>query len=164
MNLIELKDILDKDNFTTKYFEPSKELPFDRLNIILPTDTDDNLVLETLFTQGIDQIMEGFRLYQYFVRLPFDIPQDKIEDMKTLILKMNIGLPMIGFGLNEEDSYLYFKSISLVPNKDDVSKDLIDVLIENIYLISFIFTRFYKMIKDCSSGKLSLEKALKKLV
>jgi hypothetical protein len=164
MKLIDLKEILDKDDFTTAYFEKSDKLPFDRLNVILPTKEKDKLVLELLFTPGMDEILKGFRLFQYFVRLPFEIDPDTKEAMKSFILKMNMGLPMMGFGFNEEDNYIFFKSINMIPNKDDISEDLKSVVVENVYMISFIMNRFYQLIKDLAKGKIHLAKALKKLV
>lgn len=164
MNLQSLKEILDKDDFTTFYFEKSNKLPFDRLNLILPTDVKDQLVLEMIYTPGMDKILKGYKLFQYFVRLPFDLQDERIEDLKTFILKLNMGIPMMGFGLNEEDKYIYFKSISMIPNKEELSDDLQAVIVENIYMIGFLLNRFYDVTKGLATGKKSLEKTLKKLV
>jgi hypothetical protein len=164
MNIQKIKALLDNDNFTTSYFEATKELPFERLNLIMPTEIKDQLILEMLYSPDIDEVIMGYRLFQYFVRLPFDVEESQLEQIKSLILKINMGIPLMGFGVNEDDRYVYFKSILLIPNHEEISDDLKSVLSENVYMISFIFNRFYPMVKDLASGKISLEKALKKLV
>ena len=164
MTLKDLKEILDKDNFTTFYFDKSDKLPFDRLNVLLPVNLKQEIVLEMVYTLGMDEVLKGFRLFQYFVRLPFDLDTNCKEAMKTFILKLNIGIPMMGFGYNEEDNYVFFKSIHMIPNKDDISGDMKSVLTENIYMIGFIINRFYPLIKDVGEGKIELAKALRKLV
>lgn len=164
MDILQIKEIFDNDNFTTSYFERTKALPFERVNLIMPTELKDQLLLEMLYSPDIDEVMMGFRLFQYFVRLPFDIDEGMLENIKKLVLKINMGLPLMGFGVNEDDQYLYFKHIQLIPNKQDIAEDLKEVVVENVYMISFIMNRFYPMMKDVAHGKLSLEKALRKLV
>lgn len=164
MNLLKIKEILDQEGFTTSYFEKNDQLPFERLNLILPTNLKDKLILEMIYTPGMDQILDGFRLFQYFVRLPFDIQTSQIEALKTYILKLNMGIPMMGFGFNEKGNYIYFKSNILVPNKDEIDEDLLKVIVENIYMVGFLLNRFYDLTLNLATGKSSLEKTLKKLV
>lgn len=163
MDLLTFKEILDTENFTTSFFEKSKELPFDRLNAIMPTDLSDKLLVEMIFPPGTDDFIKDFRLFQYFVRLPIGFAEGQMDELKRYILKLNMGLPLMGFGLNEEDQYIYFKSITLVPDKDKPDHDVIRTLVENIYLIGFIFTRFYEDIKKLAAGKVRAEKLMKKL-
>lgn len=164
MNLIDFKEILDKDDFTTAYFEKNKQLPFDRLNVVLPVDLPDKIILEMLFSPGMDAILKGFKLFQYFVRLPFDLDSEAIPDLKSFLLKLNMGIPLMGFGLNEEDGYLYFKSLIMIPNQETISEDLVSVMHENVYLVGFIFNRFYPLIRKVATGEIELNKALKQLV
>ncbi|MCF8361025.1 MAG: hypothetical protein K9G70_00235 [Prolixibacteraceae bacterium] len=164
MELLELKEILDDDNFTTAYFEKTEKLPFDRLNVILPDNIDEQLILEILYAPGMEEILEGFRLLQYFVRLPFAVDEGQIESLMTFILKLNMGIPMQGFGINEEDKYVYFKFITMVPERENISNDLKEVLVENVYMSGFLLNRFYETLKKLANGGMSLKKALKELV
>jgi hypothetical protein len=164
MNLLDFKKHLDKDNFTTKYFEHTKELPFDRLNLILPLKKQSNIVLEMLYTPGLGGILKDFKLLQYFVRLPIDFEAELLEPVKSLVLKLNMGIPLMGFGVNENDRYIYFKCVSMVPDTNQPSEDMLKVLIENVYMTGFIFDTFYDLIENVALGKKTLDEALKDLV
>jgi len=163
MKLLDFKEYLDKDNFTTKYYEHTKELPFDRLNLILPLKKQSNLVLEMLYTPGLAGILKDFKLLQYFVRLPLEFDAQTLEPIKSLIFKLNMGIPLMGFGVNEDDLYIYFKSVTMVPNTNQASEDTLRVLIENVYMIGFIFDTFYELIENIATGKITLAETLKDL-
>jgi hypothetical protein len=164
MKLSDFKEYLDKDNFTTKYFEHSKELPFDRLNLILPLKNHSNIVLEMLYTPGLGGILKDFKLLQYFVRLPLELDIEALEPVKSLILKLNMGIPLMGFGVNEDDQYAYFKTVSMVPNTNAVNDETLKVLVENVYMIGFIFDTFYDFIENVATGKKTLEETLRDLI
>ena len=153
MDLVQIQEALDSENLTTVLEEATEQIPVDRLLIELPReDSSQELQLELLFIPGLDEELEGKKLLQFFVYMPVEISQSARDELKTAILDVNLNLPLMAFGLDTENQFVYFRHVAMF-GKDLAAKDL-EVVTELVWMVYYVVESSYERIELAASGRM----------
>lgn len=150
---MELKDIqnaLESDNFETALQPAGEHAPMERLLVLLPNDDRDDLVVELLFIPGIEKEMESSKLLQFFVPIPCDIREQSQVELMKLLLKLNINLPLPAFGFHEEQDFVYYKYVMPLSLQDSAND--LGTIVEAIWLIAYFIELYCPTIVATATG------------
>jgi hypothetical protein len=157
--LKELGAYLEKDQFTVSYVHHSKEVPVDRLVVILPIAYKEGLMLE-LFVSNTGKELEPYEILNYHINFQMKASTACLSDIKELILYIDQISLVNGFGIDIDDHTLFYRYRMLVNPADTVTPKLVT---ETIYLISFQLENFLRIIDKVNDGNLKIAEAKEKI-
>lgn len=142
MDLRTIKKHLEKEGFTTSLEPATEDAPLDQLFVLLQLDEPEvELILELAYVPGIEDELDDIKLLQFYAGLPFAVDEASIDRWMRLVLKSNLALPMMGFGINEEDGYLYFRFVLPLPKKPSNADRAL--VVQSAWMVFFLVERFY---------------------
>lgn len=150
MDLTAIKELLQAEGFEAAFQTATTEAPVDQLFVLLNLSDDASLALEMLYVPGLDEELEGTRLLQYFVRLPFEV--DGTEDqLSRLLAQVNAIAPLVGFGMKEQERMVYFRHVAVMPRDAGVTEAV--VIKETVWLINYLVDTYLGVIGSVASGR-----------
>jgi len=105
-----LEKVLTEDVYKIQRHAATADTP-DYLEVRL----DDDYELQALVLPGLESELPDVRLLQLYIPLPIDVSRDKHEAVRAALTQVNFDVPLMGFNLHEELSFLYFRTVQVVP-------------------------------------------------
>ena len=141
----QLLKILNEE-FTAHLIEPAGDVGLEQIFIELPNDNKGRVrQLELVILPDED----GICFLQYFIAIPIAIQSEKINDLSRLVLKINSKLPLVGFGLLEDNPLLYFRCVVPCPNQPLSD----DIYVHTAHTILYIIDNFGPIIESLVNGE-----------
>jgi hypothetical protein len=131
----------------------SRESPIDQLLIAMETgDPEHTFNLEIcLLPEGVDP-----PVLQLFILLPFSFQPPCIPDLCRLIVHINNELPLLGFGLLEDPSFVFFRHL-LPFNPESLDPEFVVSL---ALQMTFSIECFFEVLEGIASGRINYNEAI----
>ncbi len=130
-----LEKVLAEDEFKVQRHAVTAETP-DYLEARL----DDDFELQAVVLPGLESELPDVRLLQLYIPLPIDVSRDKHEAVRSALTQVNFDVPLMGFNLHEEMSFLYFRTVQVVPASPDVGTGA--TLLDMVSIAHYLVTRY----------------------
>ena len=101
---------------------------------------DDDYELQAVVLPGLESELPDVRLLQLYIPLPIDVSRDKHEAVRRALTQVNFDVPLMGFNLHEEMSFLYFRTVQVVPASPDVGTGA--TLLDMVSIAHYLVTRY----------------------
>ncbi|MEG4304912.1 hypothetical protein [Microcoleus sp. D3_18a_C4] len=154
MQLQEIQQLLRSEKFTTSLKPADENIPIDQLFVALNGE-EAEYVLELVYVPNLENQLENVKLLQFFVRLPCEVELSATEEIKNLVLHLNVNTPLMGWGFQEDLELLYFRHILVVPNLSGANTQT--VITQTVWLIFYLLETFYPVIASIATGEKSFE-------
>ena len=116
MNLPVVAAEMVKDGLEAVFHEATEELPSDRIDIeIEVSGFDEPLSLQVTEIDIDREAMPEVEMYQIWAGLPQTLTADDLSDAISRLPALNILTPLIGFNVNEDEGFAYFRHVGLAP-------------------------------------------------
>jgi hypothetical protein len=137
------------DEFPVQALPPSDDAPLGQLAVALDPDEQgrDRAVYLLLVPPINDEDLYGL---QYFAPLPFSVSDQDLGDLARLILLINTAVPLVGFGLSEENGMAFFRCI--LPAAQGRALDPSEAL-HTLWMIFSLLDRFSETIEAVAMGQ-----------
>ncbi|MDQ1748588.1 MAG: hypothetical protein QOD07_2851 [Frankiaceae bacterium] len=130
-----LEKVLGEDSFKVQRHPATGDTP-DHLEVRL----DDDYELQAVVLPGLESELPDVRLLQLYIPLPIDVSPDKHEAVRSALTEVNFDVPLMGFNLHEEMSFLYFRTVQVVPASPDVGTGA--TLLDMVSIAHYLVTRY----------------------
>lgn len=130
-----LEKVLSDDAFKVQRHPATAETP-DYLEARL----DDDYELQAVVLPGLESELPDVRLLQLYIPLPIDVARDKHDVVRSALTQVNFDVPLMGFNLHEEMSFLYFRTVQVVPASPDVGTGA--TLLDMVSIAHYLVTRY----------------------
>jgi len=110
---------------------------------------DDDYELQALVLPGLESELPDVRLLQLYIPLPIDVSRDKHEAVRAALTQVNFDVPLMGFNLHEELSFLYFRTVQVVPASPDVGTGA--TLLDMVSIAHYLVTRYAEPLAELAS-------------
>ena len=131
--------------YCAQTLEASEEVPYNHLVVQLNADYNERyLQLEMMNMPKIDET----EVLQYFVLLPYRMKKSNVNDLARFVHILNEQLPIAGFGIKEENSWVYFRHLSTLMS-DEIDGMRVINLIE---VLSYFISRFGQILEEVAEG------------
>lgn len=154
MQLQEIQQLLSSEKFTASFTPADDNIPLDRLFVALNGDAGEYL-LELVYVPNLENQLENVKLLQFFVHLPCEVELSATEEIKNLVLHLNVNTPLMGWGFQEDLELLYFRHVLVIP--DPSGPDTQAVIVQTVWLIFYLLETFYPNIASIATGEKSFE-------
>ena len=157
MNLLTIKDLL-VDNGIEAIFQPANEtMVLSRVVSRLASEENPKLTAEMVYLP-LEGEAEAIKLLQVFVKFPYVISANRLNDVRILLNHLNLYLPLPAFSYHETEGYVYYKYIATIPQGDFENQR--DYFLEMFYLYSYLIDTYYIFILQVAIGGMSLKEAI----
>jgi hypothetical protein len=130
-----LEKVLSDDAFKVQRHPATADTP-DYLEARL----DDDYELQAVVLPGLESELPDVRLLQLYIPLPIDVSRDKHDTVRAALTQVNFDVPLMGFNLHEEMSFLYFRTVQVVPASPDVGTGA--TLLDMVSIAHYLVTRY----------------------
>jgi len=130
-----LEKVLTEDVFKVQRHAATADTP-DYLEVRL----DDDYELQAVVLPGLESELPDVRLLQLYIPLPFEVSPGKHEAVRSALTTVNFDVPLMGFNLHEEMSFLYFRTVQVVPASPDVGTGA--TLLDMVSIAHYLVTRY----------------------
>jgi hypothetical protein len=110
---------------------------------------DDDYELQAVVLPGLESELPDVRLLQLYIPLPFEVASTKHESVRSALTKVNFDVPLMGFNLHEEMSFLYFRTVQVVPAVPDAGTGA--TLLDMVSIAHFLVTRYAGTLAEIAS-------------
>lgn len=154
---LEQIDAAFRAEFPTQMLPPSGDAPLGQLVVALDPDEQgrDRAVYLLLIPPINEDDLYGM---QFFAPLPFQASGGGCGDLARLLLLINSTVPLVGFGLSEENGWIFFRCI--LPVAQGRSLDPVEAL-HTTWMIFSMMDRFSDTIESVSAGRKDFAQARK---
>ncbi|MDQ1685440.1 MAG: hypothetical protein QOC82_2177 [Frankiaceae bacterium] len=136
-----LEKVLSEDVYKVQRHAATAETP-DYLEARL----DDDFELQAVVLPGLESELPDVRLLQLYIPLPIDVSTDKHEAVRSALTQVNFDVPLMGFNLHEEMSFLYFRTVQVVPASPDVGTGA--TLLDMVSIAHYLVTRYVEPLAE----------------
>lgn len=144
-----------EDEFTVELVPAGAEVSEDQLFVDLEADEQGRARrLELILLPHEDELF----YLQFFVLLPFEATASRAADLARLIARINLKLPLVGFGMNEDEAWLFYRAIMPCSNAELDA----DLVLSNAWMVAYLVERFSDIIEDVATGASSLDEAFER--
>ena len=152
-----------ENGYFTELFGPTEAIPFKTViavNQEIPEISNCKFLINSV--PGDYYEVDGFNQEDVFIQLsvtlPIDVKEEGVADLARLLLLLNKGLELPGFGLSEPDEACYFKHV-LRCQRQTVETSKILALTDYTELI---LSMFLSAIQEVAEGKITLNEYIKR--
>lgn len=92
---------------------------------------------------------------QYFVLLPFSLEPARTADLARLLARINLRVPLVGFGMSEDDGWVFFRAIAPCPRQELDP----EVVVSTAYMAYYLVEQIADVIEPVAAGDGALEDA-----
>jgi hypothetical protein len=136
-----LEKVLTDDVYKVQRHAATAETP-DYLEARL----DDDFELQAVVLPGLESELPDVRLLQLYIPLPIDVSRDKHDAVRAALTQVNFDVPLMGFNLHEEMSFLYFRTVQVVPASPDVGTGA--TLLDMVSIAHYLVTRYAESLAE----------------
>lgn len=154
MQLQEIQQLLRVERFTTSFKPADENIPLEQLFVALNGDRGE-YVLELVYVPHLENQLENVKLLQFYVHFPCEIKLSATQDIKNLVLHLNVNTPLMGWGFQEDLELLYFRHVLVIPELS--GPDTQAVIVQTVWLIFYLLETFYPNIASIATGEKSFE-------
>jgi hypothetical protein len=154
MRLQQIEQLLNSEIFTSEFKPADERIPLDRLFVHLNGDQSEYL-LELVYVPGLENQLENVKLLQFYVHIPGEVELSATEDIKKLVLHLNVNTPLMGWGFQEELELLYFRHILVISDSSGEGNQA--VIVQTVWLIFYLLESLYSTIKSIAMGEKHFE-------
>ncbi len=116
MDLAALCDVLDADGLTAVFEPESAEFDADRVDVALEIEGfADPLTLQITQVETNPDTLPDLEMAQLYAPIPIEFDEDSVQAILEVLPDVNEAVPLIGFNLHLEESFVYFRHVMLVP-------------------------------------------------
>ena len=159
--LQQLYEYFNKNERDVTYESASSIIPYDLIKLKIYSQLNGKSIfwpVELSFLPGLEQEIKGAYIMQCFVPVLVQVPVSLNETLAVMINRINTRLPLVGFGLLEPHSILYFKHNLLLPYS---SQSIITkIMQETLTMISYLLFNFFEAFLDVVTNKKTVEEAI----
>ena len=101
---------------------------------------DDDYELQALVLPGLESELPDVRLLQLYIPMSLDVSPAKHDAVRKALTQVNFDVPLMGFNLHEELSFLYFRTVQVVPASPDVGTGA--TLLDMVSIAHYLVTRY----------------------
>ena len=151
---IPIQAAFEAEEFETEILPRNEEVPVDRLLVGLGADDQEReRIMELAITEpeGDEQ-----PLLQFFVLLPFSATEDTFHETMRIIMRLNMNIPLMGFGISDENGMIFFRHVTVIPDEGLPQQWYSECL----FLIGFSVDEFSPMIEQVASGEKTFEQII----
>lgn len=169
--LYELAAALHSADFEARVMPLGEKLPEGHLLVYLgQDDRGRDFYMQLLFLQDLQRAVEGddsrppeqepeLDYLQFYTALPLEVQQDAFPDLARLILRLNWGIPLGGFGLNEDERSIYLREVMLCRDgKADPG-----MVVETVEDMLDSLQEYVVVLEEVASGSKTIEQVLSEL-
>jgi len=135
----QILDLLEKV-LTEDVYKVQRHAATDETPDYLEARLDDDYELQAVVLPGLESELPDVRLLQLYIPLPIDVARDKHEAVRRALTQVNFDVPLMGFNLHEEMSFLYFRTVQVVPASPDVGTGA--TLLDMVSIAHYLVTRY----------------------
>lgn len=162
LDLISLKNLLDEIQIESQLLEASTVMPLSTLMAAIDQDHQGrDRAFSFSFIPLPDETFADVKLLQCYTELPFAVAETFKGDVETLLLAINLTLPLGNFGLQNEQ-LVYFRYSCTLP-KYTVLSDSQALLIDVIKLVVYALEGNADLIEQVATQQKTLKQALSEL-
>jgi hypothetical protein len=136
-----LEKVLSDDAYKLQRHPATDETP-DYLEARL----DDDFELQALVLPGLESELPDVRLLQLYIPLPIEVSRERHEAVRRGLTKVNFDVPLMGFNLHEELSFLYFRTVQVLPAVPDVGTGA--TLLDMVSIAHYLVTRYVEPLAE----------------
>lgn len=125
-HLGELSQHLQSRGHQVGWAEPSPGNPRTLLFNLAGRDAAGPLWLELCFLEGIEEQLDKADILQCFLPILTSIAVSQHDSLCRMIARINVKLPLVGFGFLEEQGLLFFKHDVLLPRQGTGRNDVVE--------------------------------------
>lgn len=152
MKLSDIQRYLENEGFTTLFKEANGETPLDQLLVLLNLEAQDvQLVLELVYIPDLEDELDNVKLLQFFVVLASELTDEAIVQLSRALPQINLNLPLMAFGLHQEDRIAYFRYVHVL-SKAGSAQDM-QVITETTWLVYYLVDRFYPQLAAAAAPR-----------
>lgn len=135
MNLEAIRDLLLLEPFQAVFERADADIPADRVNVTLDVENlSPPLQLQiTRVPKASETDMEGVEMLHFFVPFPILVQNAFVPEVLRMLPLLNLATPIMAFNYHEEERFIYFRHVLLIPQDADVRR----VIAETVWLIYF---------------------------
>ncbi len=148
MTLYEIQRALESEGFVTLFEAAGKAAALDRL--LVAREEEAESPLELLFVPAQDEL-EEVQLLQFFTALPVAVDAAVKAELKQLIERLNLTIPLIGFVLREDVDRICYRYVLVVPA--GAAAATAQVVAETVWLILYLIDRFLPALRAVAAGE-----------
>lgn len=136
-----LEKVLTEDEFKVERHPATADTP-DYLEVRL----DDDFELQAVVLPGLESELPDVRLLQLYIPLPIEVAPQKHENVRQALTQVNFDVPLMGFNLHEGMSFLYFRTVQVVPASPDVGTGA--TLLDMVSIAHYLVTRYAEALAE----------------
>jgi hypothetical protein len=143
------------EEFSVHYLPNSDEVSEKQLLVEISQSADEHtpLTMELMMLPDDDDIY----FLQLFAALPYEVLKEQISEVCRLIVSINTQLPLIGFGMLEESSLIFFRCVVPCPLVELNA----DSILNSIYVIQHSIQVLGPVVSKLANGTCSFEEAIR---
>jgi hypothetical protein len=147
--MTQILDLLEKV-LSDEAYKVQRHPATDETPDYLEARLDDDYELQAVVLPGLESELPDVRLLQLYIPLPFEVSQSRHESVRSALTKVNFDVPLMGFNLHEEMSFLYFRTVQVVPASPDVGTGA--TLLDMVSIAHFLVTRYADTLAEIAAG------------
>ncbi len=159
LDLIAVKNLLSEVGIDSHLIEQSEAMPLTTLIVAIDQDSQNReRTINFSFIPLPDDIFPNVKLLQLYFELPFIFEQNVQSNLETLLLSINLTLPLGNFGIREKKS-IYFRYSHALPKYEVISQrkeSLIDITKLTIYALD----SQTELIEQVATGQKTLDQVM----
>jgi len=130
-----LEKVLTEDSYKVERHAATADTPD-----YLETQLDDDYELQAVVLPGLESELPDVRLLQLYIPMIMDVSPAKHDAVRSALTQVNFDVPLMGFNLHEEMSFLYFRTVQVVPASPDVGTGA--TLLDMVSIAHYLVTRY----------------------
>lgn len=143
-------------------YEPATDpRPYDMLALKIYGEAEGKPIYwpaEVSFLPGLEEDLKETSILQCFVPLVPNLPAELNEALAGMVTRINTKLPLVGFGLLETHSLLYFKHNIMLPNDEPALNG--KVVLHSLEMIAYLLFNFFEAFVEVVTGKKTVQQAM----
>ncbi|HZQ97301.1 MAG TPA: hypothetical protein VFC93_00640 [Chloroflexota bacterium] len=109
-------------DFPTRLIPPSEDTPEPQLFVdVGPDGRGRPRRLELIFLPHDDNAY----YLQLFILLPFAVVPERAAELARIVAAVNLKLPLVGFGMSEQDGWVFYRAVVPVPNDRELDAEVV---------------------------------------
>jgi|ERR1043165_2850359 hypothetical protein len=153
-------ELLSQEAYQVQLVPAAGGIQYDTLLVKLESFEKENRVwqLNLSFLPGFEDDLDDVSILQCYVALSEYIGEENRAGLERLIVKVNAKLPIVGFGLLEHPSVLFFKHNAMLPNDDRVAS--FRIVKELVAMTTYLISTFSGPLIKMATGEKTAEEAM----
>ncbi len=136
MDLAHYAIALASSGMKATFFPTDEEFDMERIEVLVDVEGfDAPLTIQVTRPPIAEEALDGLDMVQIYAPIPVELTPDQLDWMAYAVTRANELAALIGFSVREEESFLYFRTLMLLPPGEIALKMVVEGVMRTHYTL-----------------------------